>query len=409
MNSSFSFLPPKECERPYTITEINDGVARLIESGNTLVWVEAEVSNFRRASSGHCYFKLKDDQCQVSAIIWRSTYAKFDFEPEDGMAVTAVASLRVYKKNGTYQLDVHRMQPAGIGALFAAFEKLKKKLEKEGLFDTAHKKPLPKTVATLGVITAKGGAAVRDIIKVIAKRSPQTTIVLHDVPVQGEHAPARLAAAVENMNAYGTVDCIIIGRGGGSVEDLWAFNDEGLARTIFASDIPVISAVGHEIDFTIADFVADVRAPTPSAAAEMVVPDQQENRRYFDGLRQRFTTSVLRYFTGIFDTYRRIATSTAMRKPVRMIEDARQEIDEARERQMRALAHLYEKRKRSLRHAAAQLQALSPLAVLSRGYSVVEGANGKAVKDAAQLSPNERVALRFHKGRASAEVKDVQP
>ena len=213
------------------------------------------------------------------------------------MQVIAIASIRVYQRGGYYQLDIHRLQPAGLGALYAAFLALKEKLEKEGLFDAARKKKLPKTVNTLGVITSKKGAALQDIIKVVRARSPRTNIMLIDVAVQGDTAASRIAQAIRDMNAYAKVDCIIVGRGGGSIEDLWPFNEEIVARSIAESDIPIISAVGHEIDFTIADFVADVSAPTPSAAAEMAVPDDRENRRYFYSLAQRLYADFTRYFS----------------------------------------------------------------------------------------------------------------
>jgi exodeoxyribonuclease VII large subunit len=408
MSQPFSFLPPKECEKPYTVTEINQGLALIIESGNTLVWAEGEISNFRRASSGHCYLNLKDEQSRIPAVIWRSHASRMDFEPEDGMAVMVIASVRVYQKGGYYQLDIHRMQPSGIGALYAAYQKLKSRLEKEGLFDPAHKRRVPKTVTSLGVITAKGGAAIRDIIKVVAKRGPQTTIVLHNVRVQGEGAAAEIVQAIENMNAYAAIDCIIVGRGGGSVEDLWAFNDEAVARAIFASPIPIISAVGHEIDFTIADFVADARAPTPSAAAEMVVADRQQDRRLLESLMQRFATSLQRYFAAARRSYRDLVRRVALRRPVRLIAEARQQCDELRDRKYRAMARIYEQRRARMQRAAAQLEALSPLAVLSRGYCVVQKPDGESVKDASQLKPGQAVRMRFHRGRATAEVKETE-
>jgi len=407
MSGQFSFLPPQQCEKPYSVSDINKGIAQILESGNTLVWVDGEISNFKRSSSGHCYLRLKDEQSTIPAVLWRTIAAQVAFEPQDGMAVRVIASIRVYQKGGYYQLDIHRMQPAGVGALFAAFEKLKKKLEEEGLFDPSHKRKLPRTVTTLGVITAKSGAAIRDIVKVVAKRAPATDIVLVDTPVQGEKAPVKIAEAIESMNAYGKVDCIIVGRGGGSIEDLWAFNDERVARAIFASAIPVISAVGHEIDFTIADFVADVRAPTPSAAAEIAVADRQESRRLFIAIAQRFAGLTRRYFTAVRDSYEELAARMAARRPGRLIAEARQRIDELNERRLRAIAGRFGRHRERLRHAAAQLEALSPLAVLSRGYSVVRKNDGTAVKDAARLEPGEAVNVRFHRGHATATVNSV--
>ncbi len=404
MIENFTFLPPQVCEKPYTVSEINDGIATLLESGNTLVWVEAEISNFKSASSGHYYLRLKDEQSQVPAVMWRSIAAKHSFEPEDGMAVTVIASLRVYRKGGYYQLDIRRMQPSGIGALYAAFEKIRKKLEAEGLFDTAHKKKLPESVKTLGVITAKTGAAIRDICRVVATRAPQTDILLRAVPVQGESAPPAIASAIREMNEYGGVDCIILGRGGGSIEDLWAFNDEKVVRAIFASNIPVISAVGHEIDFTLSDFTADVRAPTPSAAAEIAVPDGQENRRYFEEIAKRFSSVTQYYFAGVNNTYNTIIRNPAFKKALYFISDARQQLDILRERKIRTIGYTLKNFRTRLSKDAAQLQALSPLAVLSRGYSAVTKSDDTPIKDSSQLKKGELIQIRFYKGKASADI-----
>ncbi|MCP4629682.1 MAG: exodeoxyribonuclease VII large subunit, partial [bacterium] len=325
MTEFYTFLPPQQCEKPYTVTEINDGVAECIESLGTLVWVEAEISNFKRASSGHYYLRLKDEQSQIPAVMWRSIAERHPFDPEDGMAVSVIGSLRVYRKGGYYQLDIHRMQESGVGALFAAFEKLRKKLEAEGLFDTVHKKSLPESVRTLGVITAKTGAVVRDILKVVSTRAPQTEIILRSVPVQGSEAAPAITTAISEMNDHGKADCIIVGRGGGSVEDLWAFNDERVVRAVFASKIPIIAAVGHEIDFTLTDFAADVRAPTPSAAAEMAVPDGRENRRYFDEIAKRFSSAAQYYFAAVNNSYDTLVKSPVFKKALYRVADARQQ------------------------------------------------------------------------------------
>jgi exodeoxyribonuclease VII large subunit len=398
-------LPPIQCDEPYSVSEINAGIAAILEAGNTLVWIEGEISNFKRASSGHCYLKLRDEYTQIPAVLWRSNAAKLDFELEDGMAVMAIASLKVYQRGGYYQLDIHRIQPSGVGALYAAFEKLKRKLEQQGLFDEAHKKPLPESVRTLGVITARTGAAIRDIIKVVAHRAPQTDILLKSITVQGDKAPKEIVQAIQDMNDYGDVDVIIVGRGGGSVEDLWAFNDEAVAQAIYNSHIPVISAVGHEIDFTIADFVADVRAPTPSAAAEIAVPDGHANRRYFEALLERFTGSTTRYFTDVRERYNDCLCSPGMRKPIRMLSEIQQRRDELEGRQNRALSSYLRVTRANLSRYARQLQALSPLSVLGRGYSVVTNEKGETVRDAGPLKENDLLRIRFHRGEAEAEVR----
>jgi exodeoxyribonuclease VII large subunit len=402
--AAYQFLPPQKSEKPYTISQINDGIGRILESGNTLVWLEGEISNFKRATSGHCYLRLKDEISQIPAVLWKQTALDLKFQPEDGMQVLAIASIRVYQKGGYYQLDIHRMQPAGLGALYAAFLALKEKLEKEGLFDPAAKKPLPDTVETLGVITSKQGAALQDIIKVVRTRSPRTSIVLIDVAVQGDKAAPQIAAAIRDMNAYGKVDCIIVGRGGGSIEDLWAFNEEIVARAIAASKIPIISAVGHEIDFTIADFVADVRAPTPSAAAEIAVPDDREGRRYFYSLAGRLYNVFTRFFSDAQASLDACRERPAWQRPLELAAEARQSLDELNERQARALNVFFEKTRARISAAASQLSALSPLATMGRGYSVVADKNGATVKNASQVSCGDAITIYFHTGKADATI-----
>lgn len=408
MRDYASFLTPRECERPYTISEINDGISSIIEDGNTLVWIDAEVSNFKRASSGHCYFRLKDNQSQIPAVMWRSTVAKHKFEPEDGMAVSAIASIRVYKKGGYYQLDVHKIQPSGIGELFAAFEKLKKKLANEGLFDECHKKTLPESVNTVGIITAKTGAAIRDICSVIASRAPHTNLILRSVLVQGEYAPTQIVEAINDFNKYGKVDCLIIGRGGGSIEDLWAFNDEAVVRAVFASDIPIVSAVGHEIDFTLADFVADVRAPTPSSAAEIVATDTRDNKRYYNEMVKRFSSAVQYYFSSINQTHKDALKNPVFKRALYKVMDSRQEYDDHCDRSVRAMAHILDILRSGLSKYSAQLHALSPLAILSRGYSVIMK-NGKTVpvKNSKQLQKGDGITIQLHTGKACADIISV--
>jgi exodeoxyribonuclease VII large subunit len=407
MNPAFSFLAPALRDKPYSVSEINQGIAHIIESSNTSVCVEGEISNFKQASSGHCYLRLKDEQSIIPAVIWRSALSRFDFIPQDGMQVMAIAGIRVYQKGGYYQLDITRMKQSGAGALFAAFEKLKQKLEKEGLFDPAIKKPIPASVERLGVITSVSGAAVRDIIKVVRRRAPSTVIVLCDVQVQGEKAAGQIAAAIRDMNEYGRVDCIIAGRGGGSIEDLSAFNDERVARAIRSSRIPVISAVGHETDFTIADFAADARAPTPSAAAEMAVPDTEERRRLFLALSGRIVMLTRHIVSSARTRLDVLSARMQIKKPSRIIEESFQRIDDLRERQVLAINNRFSKSREQLRRLGSQLEALSPLSVLYRGYSVVTAPSGKVVKDASKLNPSDRIDIRFHSGTASAVIEST--
>ncbi|NLE01559.1 MAG: exodeoxyribonuclease VII large subunit [Fibrobacter sp.] len=404
MSDNFQFQIPQHSERPYTISEINDGIARILEAGNTLVWVEGEISNWKPSSSGHCYFRLKDQESQIPAVIWKSSAAQLKFKPRDGDAIMAIASIRVYQKGGYYQLDIHRMQALGDGALYAAFEKLKAKLEKEGLFDPCHKKPLPVSVNRVGIITSKRGAALRDIIRVIASRSPQTDIVLIDVQVQGEKAAPEIAAAIRQMNEYGNVDCIITGRGGGSIEDLWAFNEEIVARAIYESGIPVISAVGHEVDFTIADFAADVRAPTPSVAGEIVVPDNRENARYFSTIAGRFAGASQRYFYDIQQQFNALCNRGSLKRPLRLLMELNQHKDDLEEQCCRNLGIVLQRNFSRFSAAAAKLNALSPLSVLARGYSVVTTENGTTVRSSKQVSAGMPVTIRFFDGKVRGTI-----
>jgi exodeoxyribonuclease VII large subunit len=404
--AAFAFVPPQKAERPYTITEINQGVQAVIEAGNTLVWAEGEISNFKRASSGHCYLKLKDALSQVPAVMWKNVADDLAFTPEDGMQVIVIATLRVYTKGGYYQLDLHKMQPAGLGALHIAFEKLKLTLEAEGLFDPARKRPLPEHVSTLGVITSKQGAAIRDIVKVAFSRSPRIDIVLMDVPVQGEMAAEKIARAIDDMNAYGKVDCIIVGRGGGSIEDLWAFNEEVVARAIFKSAIPVISAIGHEIDFTISDFVADVRAPTPSAAAEIAVADDEHDRRYFLARARQLTDRFFKCYSNAKNTYQNLTERPGLIRVAGIVREARQTTDTLSDGINRSFYHVFKNFTERTMHASSRLNALSPLNTMARGYSVVSNAGGKAIKSASQALQGDRVDIRFFKGKATAEIKE---
>jgi exodeoxyribonuclease VII large subunit len=408
MNSTpFAFLTPREAERPYTISEINDGISLILESGNTLVWVEGEISNWKIASSGHSYFKLKDSKSQIPAIMWRQSLLKLDWEPEDGMAVLAIAAIRVYRKAGYYQLDCVRMEPRGRGALSLAFERLKKRLEKEGLFDRTRKKPLPDSIMRLGVVTSLSGAAIRDIVRVIASRAPQIDIIIVDVPVQGTNAADKIAQAIRNLNQWAGVDCIIVGRGGGSIEDLWTFNEEPVVRAIYDSVIPVVSAVGHEIDFTISDFVADIRAPTPSAAAEIAAPDREERQRYFFSCCQRFSSAASRMFSSAARRYDTAVSSRALTRPLHLLFENQQEFDLHTARFSRACGTRFSAASKQLSSGASRLHALSPLAVLSRGYSVVTTARGAVVKNADTLQTGQDLSLRFHKGTAQATVTSI--
>ncbi|HDL78351.1 MAG TPA: exodeoxyribonuclease VII large subunit, partial [Bacteroidetes bacterium] len=260
----------------YTISEITRKIKRLLENAIPSIWLEGEISNFKRHSSGHIYFVLKDENSQISCVMWRGRNNGLYFTPQDGMKIQARGNVTVYEKRGNYQFEVLQMQPAGLGELQMALEQLKQSLKAEGLFDEQHKKKIPQYPEKIGIVTSPTGAAIRDLVSVVQRRFPSVQLILNPVRVQGAEAAGEIARAIDEFNAYGDVDVLIVGRGGGSLEDLWAFNEEVVARAIFRSKIPVISAVGHEIDFGISDFVADLRAPTPSAAAELVVRNREE-------------------------------------------------------------------------------------------------------------------------------------
>jgi exodeoxyribonuclease VII large subunit len=409
MSESSFFLPPRECDRPYTVSEINSGIAQQLESGNTLVWVEGEISTWRPSSSGHCYFRLKDGGSQIPAVMWRSTIRDLTFKPVDGTAVMAIATIRVYQRGGYYQLDVHRMQPLGLGALHVAFQKLKNKLEHEGLFDPSFKQPLPESMQRIAVITSKTGAALRDIVRVVNSRSPQTGIVLCDVLVQGDTAPRQIVKAIERCNSWegDPIDCIIVGRGGGSLEDLWAFNDETVARAIFASKIPVISAIGHEIDFTIADYVADMRAATPSAAAEIAVRDTEDEKRRFSVTLNRFRNGISRSLTDKTIHFNQLLHHHRFKQLLQYFGEQEQYLDEIRFQIKRSLLYRIERSYTRASGTARQLAALNPLSVLSRGYSVTTDKAGAVIRSFRDVRKGDAITLRFHEGGAYALIDKV--
>ncbi len=402
--------PAGESREPplYTVSQLNARVRELLELNFPEVWVEGEISNFRHYASGHLYFTLKDEGSELEAVMFQSRAAYLDFRPEDGMGVLALGALTIYERRGKYQLDVRRLKPAGLGKLQLAFERLKEKLKAEGLFEAIHKKPLPPYPERIGIITSAEGAAIRDMLSILARRYPPVEVRVFPVKVQGEGAAEEIAHAIELANVYHRreepLDVLIVGRGGGSLEDLWAFNEEVVARAIFRSQVPVISAVGHEVDFTIADFVADLRAPTPSAAAELVVPDRTELqmrlgewvRRLRDGQRARLDDLRMRL---------RMATSSyAFRRPLRALRDAHQALDQLLTGAVRAQQGRILTTQRHLEGLLGRLEAVNPLAVLRRGYSLVEDARGRPVTSSQQVRVGERIRVRLHKGRLRCEV-----
>lgn len=393
-----------------SVSQLNRYVKSRMDADENLfnVFLVGEISNFTdHYKTGHFYFSLKDEEAQIKAVMFRQNALKVKFRPENGLRVIVRGRVSLYEAAGSYQVFVDDMQPDGVGALNLAFEQLKERLEREGLFDAAHKKPLPRFPERIGVITSETGAAVQDILNILGRRFPYAQVVLAPVLVQGEGAPAQLIDALQSFNAFKNVDVIILGRGGGSAEDLWAFNDEQLAYAVYRSQIPVISAVGHETDFTICDFVADLRAPTPSAAAELAVPDQMQLRAEIHTLlsgMQRTVTNNLREQRLRLE---QSAQKSVLKNPNLYFDTKRMQLISV-STQFDALekAILHRARIR-LQENAAKLQALSPLSVLARGYSVTTLADGTVVHSANQLSENTEITVQLADGKAACTVKEI--
>lgn len=393
-----------------SVSQLNRYIKMNFDADENLanIFISGEISNFtNHYRTGHLYFTLKDDSAAVRAVMFNSSAKRLKFMPEDGMKVIARGRVSVYEASGQYQLYVDDMQPDGVGALNLAYEQLKEKLQKEGLFSELHKKPLPPYPEKVGVITSPTGAAVRDIINVLGRRFPYAEIVFCPVLVQGDGAHLQLTDAVNLFNSERAADVIIIGRGGGSIEDLWEFNDEGLARAVYNSDIPVISAVGHETDFTICDFVADMRAPTPSAAAELAVPDANELQYALSALKNRMFLNVS---SGIADRRSRLEYLTskgALKSPDEMLSNRSQRLDTAFSKMMSSYENRIGGKKVEFISAATALSKLDPMSVLMRGFAFVSDKSGKNVYSSQALAKGDKINVRFHDGSAACEVKEI--
>lgn len=393
-----------------SVSQLNRYIKMNFDADENLanIFIRGEISNFtNHYRTGHLYFTLKDDSAAVRAVMFNSSAKRLKFMPEDGMKVIARGRVSVYEASGQYQLYVDDMQPDGVGALNLAYEQLKEKLQKEGLFSELHKKPLPPYPEKVGVITSPTGAAVRDIINVLGRRFPYAEIVFCPVLVQGDGAHLQLTDAVNLFNSERAADVIIIGRGGGSIEDLWEFNDEGLARAVYNSKIPVISAVGHETDFTICDFVADMRAPTPSAAAELAVPDANELQYALSALKNRMFLNVS---SGIADRRSRLEYLTskgALKSPDEMLSNRSQRLDTAFSKMLSSYENRIGGKKVEFISAATALSKLDPMSVLMRGFAFVSDKNGKNVYSSQALAKGDKINVRFHDGSAVCEVKEI--
>ncbi len=426
----------------------------LLEQQMGQVWISGEISNFTQPASGHWYFTLKDDGAQVRCAMFRNSNRRVTFRPQHGQQVLVRANITLYEPRGDYQIIVESMQPAGVGLLQQQFEQLKQKLSQEGLFDAKHKQPLPSPAHQIGVITSKTGAALHDILHVLQRRDPSLPVVIYPTAVQGDDAPAQIVRAIELANQRAECDVLIVGRGGGSLEDLWSFNDERVARAIFASRIPIVSAVGHETDVTIADFIADLRAPTPSAAAEVVSRNQQELLRQIQGQQQRLEMTMDYFFAHLQQRFTRLHHRLQQQHPqLRLarqqttLERLRQRLNNAVEARLRqgtqqhqrvtqrlnqqqpqGRIHRAQTRIQQLEYrlsqvitarlggtkqrfgtAIAQLEAVSPLATLARGYSVTTATDGKVLKKTRQVKAGDMLATRVEDGVIESQVTGIQP
>ena len=394
----------------FTVSEVNQFIKDLLDNVPPLqeILLRGELSNYKVYPSGHHYFTLKDSQCSLRCVMFKGSAMRLRFRPENGMQVIAAGRISVYPRDGAYQLYCTGLSPEGVGDLSVAFEQLKEKLRKEGLFDEEHKKPLPKYPRCIAIVTSPAGAAVHDMIRILRRRYPIAKVLLLPVRVQGTEAPAEIAGAIRYADRHRLADVIITGRGGGSLEDLWAFNDERVARAIYEAETPVISAVGHEPDVAISDFVADRRASTPSNAAEIAVPDMEELLRTLEGTQQRLTQGMQRsigYRTQQLDA---LAKKRVLTEPTAYLEDRRQDIDHLTHRLCAGMRAVTDGEGRRFGALAASLDALSPLKVLGRGYALAQTADGTVLRSAGQVETGEIVHLRLAEGGLVCQVKEKE-
>jgi len=391
----------------YTITEITRNIRDILENNLPDLWLEGEVSNLRLPSSGHLYFTLKDKEAQLKCVMFRHLNQSLKFELKDGMLVIAHGGISVYERRGDYQLLVETLEPKGLGALQLAFEQLKKKLEKEGLFSAEHKKPIPFLPRKIGIVTSPTGAAIRDILNIIKRRFSRVEIVINPVRVQGEGAAEEIAAAIREFEEIGKIDVLIVTRGGGSIEDLWAFNEEAVARAIFHSPIPIISAVGHEIDYTIADFTADLRAPTPSAAAELVVAEEDKLVERVHSARERIMLSIDTYLSKLTDKVETLHKGYGFRGFEDKLRQYAQQIDDLGENLSLRMEKTLQLRKSRLENMTGRLTTLDPESVLRRGYSLTFKLPGRTIiRDIAGIEEGDLVEVKVQHGSFISKVEE---
>ena len=392
----------------YTVSEVNGFIKNVIDGIPQLsgIYIRGELSNYKIYPSGHHYFTLKDGEGALRCVMFKGSAMKLRFRPENGMQVIAYGRISVFPRDGAYQLYCSQLSPDGVGDLYVAFEQLKDKLYREGLFDEGHKKPLPRYPQRIAIVTSSAGAAIHDMIRILRRRYPIARVLLLPVRVQGVEAPPEIVGAIRYANRWKLADVLITGRGGGSMEDLWAFNDERVARAIYASEIPVISAVGHEPDVTIADFVADLRAATPSNGAELAVPDQKELYAWLDGLAKRLEKGTGSLLARRRKDLERLGRSRMLTDPGAYFRDRRLLLDYQGQRLGHGAGQILSRARERLARDSAALDAMSPLKVLGRGYSIARNENGTLIASVKDAAPGERLELRLSDGSLACRVEE---
>ena len=391
-----------------SITQLNTYIQGKLDGDPMLgaVAVRGEISNYKLYPSGHHYFTLKDESSALKCVMFKGNATRLRFRPENGMKVLAMGKVSVFPRDGAYQLYCNAMAMDGVGDLYAAFEQLKKKLAFQGLFDQAHKKPIPKFPGTIGIITSSAGAAIHDMLRILRKRYPLTKVRLIPVRVQGAEAPGEIAAAIRYANYYKLADLLIVGRGGGSIEDLWAFNDELVAHAIYRSDIPVISAVGHEPDVTISDFVADLRAATPSNAAELAVPDRESLSQTLDAMSTAMASALNRQLRSARQHLNVLSRSAALQSPTGYLEQRRQSLSGLKTRLVSAQSQNISLKKHRYVALTSKLDAMSPLKVLTRGYAITQKDDGTMLRSVSQVASGDHIQIRLQDGALIARITD---
>ncbi len=393
-----------------SVTQINEYIRKLMDNDDLLaaIAVKGEISNYKVYPSGHHYFTLKDGESALKCVMFKSSALRLKFRPDNGMKIIAMGKISVYPRDGAYQLYCSAMVLDGIGDLYAAFEQLKEKLAKQGLFDAAHKKPIPQYPGTIGIITSSAGAAIHDMLRILRKRYPLTRVRLLPVRVQGTEAPGEIASAIAYANHFRLADLLIVGRGGGSIEDLWAFNDELVANAIYASEIPVISAVGHEPDVTISDYVADLRAATPSNAAELAVPDQDNLRQMLDSISESMISALQRQLKASRRQLEILRASPALKSPTTYIEHRAKVLELLSSRLAAAGQQNINRHRQKFLTYTAKLDAMSPLKVLTRGYAMAQTSGGEVIRFVHQVGVDDSVTVRISDGQFQATITEIK-